>query len=249
MPLAGLIRPQETADRLILGRSLGRRLLHAHGDRVLAIALVGGDIKTAAPFAPMRMAVVLADGPPEGRMRVVDGTVVQFGVASKDHFLATAGTVDLDWPMRGPLFHAPLVLYEGASHLLDIAKAEAQREAHTMAPALADAFAGPLALAVADIAPWLADADTARSVQILAPFACVLARVVALANGHVFADPAAWAAETRELSRQPEGWGPFLDAWSAKSEDVGPAAVALVEAIPGFAASLGVDLNDRMPEF
>jgi hypothetical protein len=249
VPYAGLIRPQDKPDRLILGRALGRRLLQAHGDRVLAIALVGRDTAEAAPFAPMRLAAVMVDGPVAGRQRVVDGTVVHLGMAPKDHFLATAGTVDLDWTVRGPLFHAPLVLFEAASHLIDIARAEAEREAHTLGPALADAFAGPVAAAVADLAPWLDDPDPATAVPVLAPFAWTVARTVALANGHVFADPAAWASETRELPRRPAEWDPFLDAWTGRAEGIGEAATALVEALPGFAASLGAPLDDRMPEF
>jgi hypothetical protein len=76
-----------------------------------------------------------------------------------------------------------------------------------------------------------------------------VARTVALANGHVFADPAAWASETRELPRRPAEWDPFLDAWTGRAEGIGEAATALVEALPGFAASLGAPLDDRMPEF
>lgn len=248
MPYAGLIRPQEKPDRLILGRALGRRVLQAHGDRVLAIALVGRDTADAAPYAPMRLAVVMADGPVSGRQRIVDGTIVHFGMASKEHFLATAGKVDLEWTVRGPLFHAPLVLFEAASHLIDIAKAEAEREAHTMAPALADAFAGPVASAVADLAPWLGDPDPAVAVAALAPFAWTVARTIALANGHVFADPTAWATETRDLPRRPDEWAPFLDAWAGRTDAVGDATAALVEALPGYAAALGVALDDRMPE-
>lgn len=249
MPYAGLIRPQDKPDRLILGRALGRRLLQAHGDRVLAIALVGRDTADTAPFAPMRIAAVMADGPVLGRRRIVDGTIVHLGMASKEHFLATAGTVDLDWPTQGPLFHAPLVLFEAAQHLIDIAKAEAEREAHTMAGALADAFAGPVAAAVADVAPWLDDPDPLRAVTVLGPLAWTVARAIALANGHVFADPAAWAEETRDLPRRPEEWAPFLDAWAGRTDGVGEATIALVEALPGWAASLGAAPDDRMPEF
>jgi len=244
----GLVRPVTPADRMILARATGRRLLQSHGDQVLAIGVVGGSAKPERPTAPLRLSAVLKSGvlksgPATSRVFFQDGCKLVLEVAAMDDWLATAGRMDLDWPLRGPQFHDVAILLETGDTFVELAKAEAEREAHGQGEALAGAVMGEVAERALDLFHAADPPDPARIATALPLLAWALGRLVALANVHVFRDPADWPAETAGLIQAPGGWTPFLDALAAQPA-AGPsvaldAARTVLNGLPEWLRALG----------
>jgi len=245
--LGGLVVPTGQSDRLILARSVGRRLMQRLGDRVLATGAVGPTARTRASVAPLRIVAVVRDGGVHRHAFVADGTPVQVVLGGRDAFAETAGTPDLDWPVEGPLFADPVVMLDGDGVLAGLAAAEAQNEARRWPGALAQALAGPVAAAGLDL--WAADGagDAGRAAGALPAFAWAAARLAALGNRHAFRDPSDWIAETAALRSLPQGFAAFADALRGPpAEAVGP-ALALFDALPAWASSLGAPVPADLP--
>ncbi|HZH26630.1 MAG TPA: hypothetical protein VEY95_05545 [Azospirillaceae bacterium] len=251
MLFGGLVRSVTPADRMILARAAGRRLLQAHGDQVLAIGVVGGSAKPERPTAPLRLSAVLKSGPATSHVFFQDGCKLVLEVAAMDDWLATAGRMDLDWPLRGPQFHDVTLLLETGDTFIELAKAEAEREAHGLAEALAEALSGEVAERALDLFHAADRPDPVRMATALPLLAWALGRLVALANLHVFRDPADWPAETAGLIQAPEGWAPFRDALAAQPAADPSVAVdaarTVLNGLPGWLRALGATTPADFP--
>jgi hypothetical protein len=243
----GLVAPSGQSDRLILARSVGRRLIRRLGDRVLATGAVGPTVRTAAAVAPLRIVAVARDGGVHRHAFVADGTPVQVVLGGVEALGDAAGSMDLDWPLEGPLFADPVVMLDGDGVLARLARAEAENEARRWPDALAQALAGPVAAAGLDV--WAADrsGDAARAAAALPAFVWSAVRLVALGNRHAFVDPADWIAETAGLRTLPAGFADLAAAAAGPPAAAVAPALGLFDALPAWAARLGAPVPSDLP--
>ena len=248
----GLLPQASSTDRMILAQAVGRKLLARYGDSVLLIAVtIPAKHSHESGTSLLRLSVVLRDvaagrgethhPKPTVCAFLADGLCTQIRFDSKAFWLATVGAVDLDWPVHPPLFDQALPLFDsGGNHLAQLARAEAEREAHEIGPALVRAILGDVLATGRDV---IGRSDRQQTTVTIAAFAWTVARTIAIANRQRFSDTSLWAAETLAMRLLPLGWQEFVAAISSPNQNPATeAATVLLEAMPAFARAAGEPL-------
>lgn len=124
-------RGMDHAERLDLGRQLGRQILAQHGDAVLAIYIYGSTAKDLdRPYSDLEIIAVVRDGIEiPGRYYVHRSIVVDIDYPQESTFLRGARMVRANWATVADQYRHRLPLFErdGWFQKLDKAVAESNR--------------------------------------------------------------------------------------------------------------------------